>query len=62
MKLVRDVTLVLCPSVHLLGVRLNCSLSFKDHILNLCKNAGKSVNALARLPKDLDVKSKLVLF
>ena len=32
------------------------------HILHLCKKAGRSANALARLSQDLDVKSKLVLF
>ena len=61
-ELAPDVTLVSCPSVHLLGVTLDCTLSFTDHILNLCKKAGRSVNALARLSQDLDVKSKLVLF
>ncbi len=54
--------LVSCPSVQLLGISLDCTLTFTDHILNLCKKAGRSVNALARLSKDLDVKSKLVLF
>ena len=55
-----DVTLVPCPSVHLLGVTLDCTLSFTDHILNLCKKAGRPVNALARLSQDLDVKSKFI--
>ncbi len=61
-KLARDVTLVSCPAVQLLGITLDCTLTFTDHILNLCKKAGRSVNALARLSKDLDAKSKLVLF
>ncbi len=50
------------PSVQLLDNTLDCTLTFTDHILNLCKKAGRSVNALARLSKDLDVKSNLVLF
>ncbi len=56
LKLAPDVSLVSCPSVHLLGVTLDCKLSFTDHILNLCKKARKSVNALGRLSEDLDVK------
>ena len=56
-KLVRDVTLVSCPSVQLLGSTLDCTLIFTDHILKLCKKAGRPVNALARLSKDFDVKS-----
>ncbi len=54
----RDVTLASCPSVQLLHIIIDCTLTFIDQILNLCKKAGRSVNALARLSKDLDVKSK----
>ena len=50
-ELAPDVTLVPCPSVHLLGVTLDCTLSFTDQILNLCKR-------LVCLSQDLDVKSK----
>ncbi len=41
-----------------MGITLDCTLTFTDDILNLCKKAGRSVNALARLSKDLDAKSK----
>ena len=38
-KLAHGVTLVSCPSAHLLGIALDCKLSFTDHILNLCKKS-----------------------
>ncbi len=63
-ELAPDVTLLSCPSVHLLSVTLDCRLSFKNQILNLCEKAGRSVNALAGFSQEFDVKSKfnLVLF
>ena len=50
----RDGTLVSCPSLQLLGITLDCTLTVTDHVLDLCKKAGRSVNELSI---DLDVKS-----
>ncbi len=47
--------------VKLLGVDIDQSLSFKDHISRICKKAGRQLNALSRLSKILTVEAKLVL-
>ena len=35
--------------VKLLGVTIDNQLKFDDHIKNMCKEAGKKINALARI-------------
>ena len=42
----------------LLGVKVDRGLSFKEHVENLCKNAGSKVTALARLVRILSMKKK----
>ena len=33
---------------NLFGIKINCKLSFDDHIGNICKKAGAKLNALTR--------------
>ena len=49
-------------SVKLLGVNIDSGLSFSAHIAEICKKAGKQLNALGRLSKVLDRDAKLKLF
>ncbi len=44
-KLAHDVTLVSCPAVQLLGITIDCTLTFTDHIYNLCKKVSKRAEA-----------------
>ena len=45
----------------LLGVNVDKALSFKQHVENLCKNAGSKVTALARLVRILSMEKKKIL-
>lgn len=49
-------------SVTLLGVHIDYKLDFSDHINELCKRAGRKLNALGRLSKTLDTNAKMCLF
>ena len=49
-------------SVKLLGVEIDDKLSFCNHISNICSKASRQINALARLSRLLDVKTKLLIF
>ena len=42
----------------LLGVKIDNELSFNEHVLELCKKAGKKLNALSRLCKVLSFKKR----
>ncbi len=46
-------------SVRLLGVNIDEKLNFNEHIAQLCKKAGKQVNAMSRLSNVLGKDSKL---
>ena len=48
--------------VKLLGVNIDCTLSFHEHISQLCVKAGRKINILARLSSILDCETKLLLF
>ncbi len=48
-KLSRDVTLVSCPPVQLLGSTVDCTITFTDLVLNVCKKVERTGNVLARL-------------
>ena len=50
------------PTVKLLGVYIDQSLCFNNHISYLCQKAGYKLNVLARLSNNLDFKGKLMLF
>ena len=38
-----------CLSEKLLGITIDCKLKFKKQIKDICENASKKLNALARL-------------
>ena len=43
----------------LLGIKIDCKLSFDDHILNMCKKAGAKLNALTRVAQYMNTKKAL---
>ena len=47
--------------VTLLGVKVDCKLSFSKHISTLCKQAGNQLNALKRVHKYLTLDTKVQL-
>ena len=57
-----DVLLQLLESVELLGVYIDRRLNFNVHITEMCKNAGRQLNALGRLAKVLNTSDKMRLF
>ena len=40
----------------LLGIKINCKLSFGDHIGNKCKKAGAKLNALTKVAQYTEEK------
>ena len=44
--------------VNLLGITIDCRVSFDTHIGNLCKKAARQINALKRLSSFLNQSSK----
>ena len=42
------------PVVKLLGINIDCTLSFSTHISEICSKAGRKLNVLARLSSTLD--------
>ena len=57
-----DKTLLSEPSVKLLGVMIDHRLQFNDHISAMCCRAARLLNALARISKHLDSKSKHTIY
>ena len=49
------------PSVERLGVQLDDTLNFSQHISNICKYAANQLNALIKLQKFLSFEEKKVL-
>ena len=47
--------------VKLLGVTIDNQLKFDDHIKNMCKEAGKKINALARIAPYLNEDKRKLL-
>ena len=45
----------------LLGITIDRNLNMKDHIKDLCKQAGKKLNALARIARFLDENKRKLL-
>ena len=45
----------------LLGITIDNNITMKDHIINMCKQAGKKVNALARIAGFLDENKRKLL-
>jgi hypothetical protein len=48
--------------VKLLGVNIDCALSFNNHISEICTKAGRKLNVLARLSHILNYQTKMLLF
>lgn len=49
-------------NVKLLGIEIDCKLSFDKHVSHLCKRASKQINAIMRLSKVLDLDVKMSIF
>ena len=49
-------------NVKLLGIDIDCKLSFDAHVLQLCKKASRQINALMRLSNMLDHDVKMNIF
>ena len=56
-----DVTIQSVSNVKLLGVNTDLELNFNHHIALLCNKAGRQINALSRLSKDLNVDTKILI-
>ena len=50
------------PSVKILGVVIDDRLNFDEHVSMCCTKAVKQLNALARISKYLDFKSKTIIY
>ena len=45
----------------LLGIKIDCKLSFDDHIKNMCKKAGAKLNALTRVTQYMNTEKKRLI-
>ena len=59
---VDDIVIKAERCVKLLGVNIDCTLGFNEHINETCKKAGRKLNVLGRLCKTLNVQDKLKLY
>ena len=50
------------PSVKILGVVIDDRLNFDEHVSMCCTKAARQLNALARISKYLDFKSKTIIY
>ena len=48
--------------VKVLGVWIDCKLSFTEHLSQLCKKASRQLNALSRISRFLDTSSKVIIY
>ena len=56
---IKSKTIEISEVVKLLGVYTDRNLDFNFHISDLCTKAGRNVNVLCRVSKNLDQKSKI---
>ena len=56
------ITILPSESVKLLGITLDKSLTFSDHISNLCVTASRNLRCLARLRNFLTIKQAMLLY
>ena len=49
-------------SINILGVEVDNKLNFRTHIDNICKQAGKQINALKRIKCYMDRECKMILY
>ncbi len=59
---VENVTIQPTGLIKLLGVSLDSQLSFSSHISDICKKAGRNLNAVKRIAKALPTKVRLQLY
>ena len=57
-----NVTLKSQRNIKLLGINIDDRLTFSDHVSTSCKKSARQLNALARLSKYIDTRSKRILF
>ena len=62
LKLCDDISINSESSVKVLGVIVDNRLTFTEHISRCCKKAARQLNALSRIAKYLDMKSKKLIF
>ena len=58
---VGDFAIASCSSEKILGVTIDCNLTFKEHVLYLCSNANKKLHAMARISKYMSLKKRRIL-
>jgi len=59
---VNNVTIEPKPVVKLLGINIDCTLSFSNHISEICAKTGRKMNVLSRLSHILNCQTKMLLF
>ena len=59
---VGDITLTGEKSITILGLDIDCKLTFTDHINKLCAKTSAQINAIMRIKSGLDRESKLALY
>ena len=62
LEIQNDLTLLSESRVKLLGVIIDDGLQFNDHIRAMCCRADRQLNALARISKHIDSKSKHIIY
>ena len=62
LKINDDTTIVSEPYIKCLGVYIDNKLSFSKHISEICVKAARQLNALARIAKFLDTKSRKIIY
>ena len=50
------------PSEKLLGIKIDCNLSFNKHVADICKKASQKLNALARVSQYVNEPKRRLLF
>ena len=57
----RDEKIKESAKLKLLGIEIGRNLNFDDHVISLCKKAGRKLAVLARLSKFMSFKKKRIL-
>ena len=57
-----DVSIKPSKSVKLLGVEVDNKLNFNEHISNICRKSALQINALRRICKHINIKTRITLF
>ena len=57
-----DTVLTSESQVKALGVMIDSNLNFSSHVSNICKKAARQLNALSRISKFIDTRSKTIVY